>query len=178
MSLLASLLSACSTTVAEVPASLKSLPECIGGSRIEVLQACRFRVDAEEVCNHLNITMLTGDIYQIEVPSGQQWKDWNRPVSTPLTGEAGNWLMNLFVSFRRLPFEPWMILGLARSSCSETLGDGESCAVTNVRVDPISTFRKIRDPLRVCFFANDVPLLNWNNSGAVWIAVSRMHSGD
>lgn len=178
MGLLATFLSACSTTLSEVPSGLQSTPDCADDSRIEALQKCKLRVDANKACNPLKIAIFAGDKYQIKVPSGQRWRDWTRPETTPLEGEAGNWLMNLFRSFRHLPNEPWMVLGMTSSTCVEKLNTRGSCSATRVRVASASTSMAGPKPLMVCFFANDVPRLNWNNRGAIWISVTRMPETD
>lgn len=172
--LLASILSACSTVSVKVPAAVLGTTDCSENVRLDVSQVCKVRVDADKVCVPLEIATLVGDRYEIQVPQGQFWKDWTRPDSNPSAGESGSWLMNLFARFRRIPEEPWMVLGMTTSTCMEKPGMGVPCASTHVRVGSTSSVLNVSEPVKISFFANDVPLLNWNNRGSVWVTVMRL----
>lgn len=59
--------------VGPVPESLKSVPECKDGQRLEVSQGCRFAVPACEASTVLPVKTVAGDQYKLEVPTTQQW---------------------------------------------------------------------------------------------------------
>lgn len=171
---MASLLSACSTISVKVPALVQGIPDCSEDVRLDVSQVCKARVDANKACVPLKVPIFKGDRYKFEVLPGQSWKDWSRPESSPTEGEPGSWLMNLFEQFRRIPEEPWMVLGMTKSTCIGQTIKGIFCSTTHVRVGSTPTFLDVSEPVKISFFANDVPLLNWNNRGAVWVAVTRV----
>jgi hypothetical protein len=168
-------LPACSSVSVMSPADLQNIPNCADGGRLEVTQVCKLKVDADKARVPLQIATYKGDRYKIEVPPGQSWKDWTRPESSPSEGESGNWLMNLFTQFRRMPEEPWMVLGMSTSTHMGQTAKGATCSEMHVRVEPVSFFLEIPEPMKISFFANDVPLLNWNNSGSVWVTVTRIY---
>lgn len=174
VALMLSLLAACSTVSFKVPADVQSTPDCEEGVRLEAAQICKFRVDADKACALLNIDAHKGDRYKIEVPPGQLWEDWTRPESSPAAGEAGSWFMNLFRLLRRMPEEPWMVLGMSTSTCVVHSAKGALCTSTHTRVGSTSTVLDVDEPVKISFFANDVPFLNWNNRGSVWVTVTRV----
>lgn len=172
--LMLSFVTACSSVSVRVPATVQSTPDCAKDARLEVNQICKLRVDADKACVPLDIGILKGDRYKIEVSPNQFWKDWTRPESSPTTGEAGSWFMNLFGLFKRMPEEPWMVLGMSRSTCSVRSNTDVACVSTDVRIGQESTIVDVDEPLMFSFFANDVPALNWNNQGFVWVNVTRL----
>lgn len=169
-----SFLSACASVSVIIPAGVRSTSDCEEGARLDVAQICKLRVDADKALVPLRIATIEGDRYKIQVLPNQLWKDWTRPESSPTAGEAGSWFMNLFGLFKRMPEEPWMVLGISTSTCIVKPAKDAPCTSTQMRIGSTSTLLDVNEPLNIHFFANDVPLLNWNNRGSVWVTVTRV----
>ncbi|WP_394473023.1 hypothetical protein [Roseateles sp. DC23W] len=151
--------------------AIRSLSRCDSGWVLGPGEACRFLVNAGTVSTSLPLKMEAGVSYRIEVPANQSWTDWFVPAD-PLQGDDGNWLINLVDGKRRLPTQPWFVLGVAERRCK---GD-EDCAETSAR--PVGTDMLITAPVdaELVFFANDVPCAYWNNCGYVWVKVQRQQA--
>lgn len=159
-------------SVGPVPESLKAVPACKEGQRLEVSQGCRFAVPAREASTVLPVRTVVGDQYKIEVPSGQEWTDLIIE-SDPLKGDDGFWLINWISKHRRIPDKPWFVLGTARRGAGA--GQSSDCRKeTGARqvlgIDSLS----LSEPGDVVFFANDVCGFDWNNHGGIWVRIERL----
>lgn len=164
---LSTLLAACA---APVPATNSAPPTgalCVQGGRLPVGQTCQVRIEAARRETPLPLALAAGDRYRIDVQGGQQWNDWHRRPVDPLAGDNGedSLPMRLGTTFKRMPGEPYMTLGVALRT------DG-TCR--SMRVGPQGQVLALQDGGKVALFANDIPLLNWNNSGSVWVTVQRL----
>lgn len=163
------LLAACAAP-AQVPPADGPPPhhaECGPRVRLTVGQTCRLRVDARQRESQLPLELAAGDRYLIELPAGQQWNDWGRDAVDPLVGDDGHdsSMMKLGARFKRMPSEPYMTLGA-------TMRPTDRCH--GLRVGPSGLVVTLASAGEIVFFANDVPMLNRNNGGSVWVNVKRL----
>lgn len=157
-----------------VAAAAPDEPDCGPQQRLAELQSCRLRVDADRIEVALPLTVLAGDRYRVTLAADQRWKDAGRKPVDPLTGDDGadNIWMTLFKPLRRMPREPYMVPGMAVADCDAV---NRVCLRSEARLAAGGLLLAVNGPaVDVTFFANDAPLLNWNNGGAVWVIVQRL----
>jgi hypothetical protein len=95
--------------------------------------------------------------YEVTVPAGEEWKDaW---IRCGPEGYTSSWLKP-FERLRRHPPSRWFALIGA-------IGDSEPFLIGRKRVVRPTEAGELR-----CF-ANDVPFMYWNNSGAIRVVVAR-----
>jgi hypothetical protein len=149
-------------------------PDCAPQQRLEESQSCRLRVDATRVEVTLPLRLASGDRYRVTLAAGSHWNDWGRKPVDPLQGDAGtdSFWMSLFKPLKRMPAEPYMVPGMAIADCDAF---NRVCLRTEARLAAEGLLLAVNGPtVSVAFFANDAPLLNWNNGGAVWVRVRRL----
>ena len=82
--------------------------------------------------------------------------------------------MAWFAALKRLSQAPYMVVGMSQSDCTNRLLTDAACTNSLERLGPGGHVLEVHRPTTWAFFANDVALLNWNNSGAVWVTIQRL----
>jgi hypothetical protein len=134
--------------------------------------------------------MVTGQTYRIVVPHGQQWFDANRR-NTPLCGEEGSWVMNLYKTKKRAVDSKWFSIvgvvlqpeakpGVERTQLSNQPQD--ICAKESAHPEWGSFTADASGELAL--FPNDAigsaerpAFFYGNNAGQVWVLISLCTNG-
>lgn len=140
-------------------------------------QVCVVDVRASRIQVDSGLRLKTGEVFRFSVAPGQRWNDWGRDAVDPVDGDPGNRLMNWFRALRRMPDAPWMTLGIALPGCAVHSAGSSTppgCSGDVHRLGKDGLELAIPHPGELVFFANDVPLMNWNNRGSVRVRVERL----
>jgi hypothetical protein len=127
------------------------------------------RVSARAGCpaNHTGIYVKSGETYRFETPAGSHWRDFGFRVGPD--GSSGKFYRSYMSNFdnlgkkRRFPGAPWFAL-----MGSTTAPEAEIFLVGK------KSEHRMPSSGELLLFANDLPDLYWNNSGTIWVDVTRL----
>lgn len=135
-------------------------------------------VQASQWLSYASVKVLPGEVYQVTVPSGQFWFDLNRR-SAPPRGDAGNWIMHLLASQKRLPGANWFSL-IATTVSTDHGAPIELPGRQDIGKSGVYTVRYAGS---LAFYPNDAvgpatdPMYYYrNNSGQIWLTITRSPS--
>ena len=126
------------------------------------------KIRAESYWNASGLILEKGATYKFEVKKVLDWKDWN------VDANAEGWIeppKNLVAAMRSLARAPdrnyFYLMGAIRGACY----DGLTCE----EQFPIGKKAQFTAPANgeFCSFANDIPLMYWNNSGSITLEITR-----
>ncbi len=132
-------------------------------------------VRAASYWNASGLILEPGVKYRFTVGKDDTWLDWTR--NTDVHGWEPDGLIGLFNSFKRVPSQPYFkMIGATFNHCV----DGLPCA----NVFPMDFKENGSDTLtfeldnrhegELCVFANDLPMMYWNNTGRITLTVHRV----
>lgn len=129
-------------------------------TELEVGETVTLTVSAAPKWNWTGLRLVAGHTYQMSVDGSDNWNDW-----TVITNADGYDAQNLepFEPYRRVPDANWFaLIGSVGLSLDEAFLIGTGTTYT-----PSST--GLMFP-----FANDLPIMYWNNEGDVSLVVTRI----
>lgn len=132
-------------------------------------ESATLKIKAASYWNASGLMLEKGTTYNFEVKKVLDWKDWGNDANAegwvnPITG------INLAArSLARAPDQKYFyFVGVLRGACY----DGLICE----KQFPIGKETEFTAPAdgEFCSFANDIPLMYWNNEGAITLTISRL----
>jgi hypothetical protein len=118
------------------------------------------RVNAACYWNASGIELEKGALYSLDVAAGERWSDGR--IDTDSRGYE-RWWLAVFRPFRRVPSAAWFaLIGTVGSQLAERCVVGKSCEWLAPATGEL-----------VCF-ANDVPIMYWNNRGSILLTVTKL----
>lgn len=128
-------------------------------TQLEVGETITLTIQSAPKWNWTGLRLVAGHTYQMSVDANDTWDDW-----TVITNADGYDAQNLepFEPYRRVPDANWFaLIGTVGLSLDEAFLIGTGTTYT-----PTST--GLMFP-----FANDLPIMYWNNEGDVSLVVTR-----
>jgi hypothetical protein len=119
-------------------------------------------VHANNPWNDSGIDVISGQIYNFTVPTGETWTDSGKICGA--NGYRSDLLMRPWEAFRRAPEAKWLqLIG--------TIG-----RTVKARIAVGASLRDFLPPIRgrLYFFGNDLRWMYWNNKGMLAIRVTRV----
>ena len=117
-------------------------------------------VYARKLWNDSGINVVSGQVFNFAVPTGQEWTAWRTRCNAD--GYNSTDLNRPFEIFRRVPNARWLqLIG--------TIGKSISPVIIG------SQFVEFLPPSagRLYLFANDIPWMYWNNRGMIAVRITR-----
>ena len=132
-------------------------------------ESATLKIKAESYWNASGLILKKGETYNFEVKKVLDWKDWGKPANAEGWDEQETGIKLAARSLAREPDKGYFyLMGAIRGSCY----DGLICE----ELFPIgkgTTFKAPADG-EFCSFANDIPLMYWNNDGSIILTISRI----
>jgi hypothetical protein len=133
----------------------------IAPATIRVGQTAYVPVCAHKPWNDSGIDVVSGQVFSFNVPSGEEWIDWQKAYGAD--GYGSTYLIRPWEIFRRVPQAKWFqLIGTIGKSIKSPVIIGSKL------VNFLPAF-----PGRLYLFANDVPWMYWNNRGMIALRVTR-----
>lgn len=164
-------------------------PPCLTHS-LDKVPECLALVRANQWYSPTGVQVIAGTTYRIVAPSGQQWFDANRR-NTPLCGEDGSWIMNLYEKKKRAVDSKWFsVIGVVLRPEAELSVERTQlsqhpqgvCAKDAVHLDWGSYTADASGELAL--FPNDAigppeqpAFFYGNNAGQIWVLISICTNG-
>src|SRR4051812_10379488 len=119
-------------------------------------------VHANKLWNDSGVDVVSGQSFAFTVPGSERWTDWKTPCDAD--GYDSNQLMRPWETLRRVPGARWFKL---------------ICTIGRTIRSPIVVGSQLLDflppfPGRLYLFANDIPLMYWNNHGMIAVRITRL----
>lgn len=131
------------------------------GAAAQVNEARTIRVRAHCFWNDSGLDVRKGERYSVSA-TGSWWDMFIRSGAAGYSAPSWSVFQNLLQSQRRLPGDPWFVLGAQVLATDRTATPIEVGSTIDVPSDG-----------RLTFFANDVPGFYWNNWSALTLQVRR-----
>jgi hypothetical protein len=127
---------------------------------LETGQSVTVPVTARRPWNNTGVRVGAGQLYDLEATGS--WQDGCEKPCGPSGHASGKLMLRLTERLRRVPDQDWFTLIVAVDARPPLFPAGSRC-----------TWRAPRAGLLTCF-ANDVPLMYWNNSGTISLTIKRV----
>ena len=173
------------TLAFDSPRPATDAPPCLTHS-LDKVSECLALVRANQWYSPTGVQVVAGQTYRVVAPPGQQWFDASRR-NTPLCGEDGSWIMNLYKTKKRavdskwfsvvgVVLQPEVIQGVERTQLSSK---PQGICATESAHPHWGTFQADASG-ELALFPNDAmgsaerPAFFYdNNAGQVWVLISR-----
>lgn len=118
-------------------------------------------VYANKLWNDSGVNVVSGQVFNFAVPTGEEWKDWRNRCNAD--GYSSTHLTRGLEIFRRVPKARWLqLIGTIGKSVRSPVVIGSQF---NAFLPP--------SPGRLYLFANDIPWMYWNNRGMIAVRITR-----
>jgi hypothetical protein len=136
-------------------------------------QQCLAPVTASFTLSRIPISVQPYERYCVHIPQRQAWYDASN-LNVPPGGSKGSLLMNTFQFLRRHGDADWFVLFGA--VVAEDAESSKEYSSSNLETHPCFDIPRTDGPAVLAFYPNDAYGFYWNNSGRIWIWVSRQAS--
>jgi hypothetical protein len=124
--------------------------------KLEPNQSLTLEILAQTPWNETELDVLPGETYLFAAEGS--WMDWG--LKKTADGYA-NWYMNLYNRLKRVEEAKWF----------ELIGSPDKINFYRIGSKSTTTFREAGT---LCFFANDARCFYWNNSGKIFLKITRV----